>query len=330
MSPLHLPEQQDNLLYNIYLQKYNSIKEEIHEQSSKISIILGFLGIIVSILISNIITKSYSFNNIIPVVTEIIGHPPLQEHLIDSLQLVQVQDWMMTILLYVLVFVILTITADFLILFLDIHQKPNMIFPDDNCMYQLNLERTDVKKRLVLLNNIIEAVKEIECNYKYYSAYISHLDRNFVISFLLCVLLLILYAASENLSIFFKNVDNQVHLTFAVVIIYLALCLFIQTVLYIYLHLMPHTIAGRRWIVDNFKMVKRTITGISFGLIFGIYMCIVLSMFVIVIGYWFHLPLLLTFILAPIVLFGGGIGCLIGLIIVLHKKIRKPIKEMEK
>ena len=329
MSPLRLSEKQDDVIYDSYLQKYHSIKDEIHALRSKISIILGFLGIIGSILLSNIIAKSYSFSNIIPVVTEILGNHPVQEHIFDNFQLVQVQDGFVLIVLYIVVFVILTISVDYLFLFQDIHQKPKMIFPDDASLIELDKGRTDRTNHLMLLRNIKETVSNLDCDYKYYSNYLTRVDRHFLLSFLMCIGLLVVYAFSEDLVSYFIDIDSNLKISFVILLIFLAVYLFIQTILYIYLQRIHHTTDSRKWINDNERMINRTITRLSLQLIVGIYLSVVLALSIVFFGYFFSFQSLIVFILACTVIVMGPVACIILSCWNFNKEIRKPIKELD-
>ena len=327
MSPLRLSGKQDDVVYNSYLQKYQSIKDEIHALRSKISIILGFLGIIGSILISNIITRSYSFNNIISVVTEIMGHHPVQEHVFDNFQLVQVQDIFVTIIVYIVLFVILTISVDYLFLFLNIHQRPKMTFPDDDSLVELEKVGNGRNSRLILLRNIKETVSNLDCDYEYYSKYLSRLDRNFLLSVLMCIVLLAIYVFSEDLLVFF--IDSDLKNYFIVILICFSVYLFIQTILYIYLQRIHHTTDSRKWINDNSGMINQTITKISLFLILGIYLSVLFSVLIVLFGYFFSFQPFTTFIFSCAFIVIVPLFCIILYVIYSNKKVGKPIIELD-
>ena len=197
-----LTDGHEDIIYSDYLQSFQSTTDEIKSLRTKVSIILGFFGVALSILIANIVTKSYSINNLIPLISQITGLSPSQEDISYQLLVTPIKDGIFDgILLPLLVILLIIIAIDYFMLFTNIHQIPNMVFPTKEQLRECDDITSNILRKKKLLTHLKTAVENIDCDYKFYIRYLDELNQSLFLYFLICFVVLLLYVSINSLTI---------------------------------------------------------------------------------------------------------------------------------
>lgn len=197
-----LTEGHEDIVYSDYLQSFQSTADEIKSLRTKISIILGFFGVALSILIANIVTKSYSVNNLMPLVSQITDNSVSHEDISYQLLVTPIKDGIFdAILLPLLAFLLIIIAVDYFMLFTNIHHIPNMVFPTKEQLIECDNITSNVLRKNKLLTHLKSAVENIDCDYKFYSKYLAELNQSVVLYFLICFVVFLLYIIIHTLNI---------------------------------------------------------------------------------------------------------------------------------
>ena len=197
-----LAEGHEDCVYADYLQSFQSTTDEIKSLRSKVSIILGFFGVALSILIANIVTKSYSINNLIPLVSQITGNQVYQENISYQLLITPLKDGVFDgILLPFLIFLLIMIAVNYFVLFINIHHIPNMVFPTKEQLEECDNIVSNVLRKNKLLSHLKIAVDNIDCDYKFYMRYLSEFNHSVLMYFLMCIVVIFLYIIIHTLNI---------------------------------------------------------------------------------------------------------------------------------
>ena len=189
-----LTDGHEDIIYSDYLQSFQSITDEIKSLRTKVSIILGFFGVALSILIANIVTKSYSINNLNTLVSQITGSSLVQEDISYQLLITPLQDGVFDgLLLPLLVYLLILIAVDYFMLFINTHYVPNMVFPTKEQLTECdNILSNDLRKKK-LCSHLKTAVDNVDCDYKFYLRYLKELNHSALLYVLLCMAALFLY-----------------------------------------------------------------------------------------------------------------------------------------